>query len=249
MRVTFLGSGDAFGSGGRMNTCFHVQRSSGDTFLVDCGASSMIAIRKEGIEPNRIGAIVLTHLHADHYGGLPTFILDGQLVSERTRPLVIAGPVGLRGRLDALMEAHFPGSSKVQRKFAVDVMELEPDTATTVGIDGPVVTTFEVVHPSGTPSTALRIACDGKVLAYTGDTEWTDTLLDAGRGADLLIAEAYTFDRKVRFHLDYATLREKWPAFDARRLVLTHMSTEMLERTGAVSVGEPASDGLSIEIG
>lgn len=249
MRVTFLGCGDAFGSGGRLNTCFHVERSGGDAFLVDCGASSMIAIRKQRLEPNGIGAIVLTHLHADHYGGLPTFILDGQLVSGRTQPLVIAGPQGLRARLDALMEAHFPGSSQVQRKFSVEVVELAPGKATTAGTDGPVVTAYEVIHPSGTPSTALRIACDGKILAYTGDTEWTDALLDAGRAADLLIAEAYTFDRKVRFHLDYATVRQKWPAFGARRLVLTHMSTDMLGRLGEATVGEPASDGLSIEIG
>lgn len=248
MRITFLGCGDAFGSGGRFNTCFHVDRG-GDALLVDCGASSMIAIRRFGIDPNRIGVILLSHLHADHYGGLPTFILDAQLVSGRLRPLVIAGPVGLSARLEALMEAHFPGSSKVERKYPVEVVELVPGAATAVASNGLVVSAYEAVHPSGTPSLALRAACDGRIVTYTGDTEWTDSLLDAGRGADLLIAEAYTFDRKVRFHLDYATLREKWPAFRAGRLVLTHMSAEMLARHGEVTVGEPATDGLVIELG
>src|ERR1700688_1020123 len=108
MRVQVLGSGDAFGSGGRLNTCFMVHRGT-SSFLIDCGASVMIAIRRFGIDPNQIGAIFLTHLHADHFGGLPFFILDAQLVSRRTAPLTIAGPPGLRDRLTTAMETFFPG--------------------------------------------------------------------------------------------------------------------------------------------
>lgn len=247
MRLKFLGSGDAFGSGGRFNTCFMVDRGAA-SFLIDCGASVMIAIRKFGVDPNSIGTIVLSHLHADHFGGLPSFILDGQLVSQRTRLLTIAGPLGLRGRLDALMEAHFPGSSKVERKFKIEVIELAAETATPVGEDGVHVTAYTVLHPSGTPSLALRIECSGKVLAYTGDTEWVDALIQAGQGADLLIAECYTYDRKVRFHLDYATLREKLPLIDAKRVVLTHMSPEMLARATAIGQCQAASDGLELSI-
>jgi ribonuclease BN (tRNA processing enzyme) len=247
MRLKFLGSGDAFGSGGRLNTCFMVDRGEA-SFLIDCGASAMIAIRKFGVDPNSIGTIVLSHLHADHFGGLPFFILDGQLVSRRTRPLTIAGPQGLRARLEGLMEAHFPGSSKVERKFEVDLIELVPEVPTPLGAEGISATAYTVVHPSGTPSLALRIECDGKVLAYTGDTEWVDTLIKAGQRADLLIAECYTYDRKVRFHLDYATLSEKLPLIGAKRVVLTHMSPEMLARA-ATGRFETASDGLEIAIG
>jgi hypothetical protein len=49
------------------------------------------------------------------------------------------------------------------------------------------------------------------VLAYTGDTEWVDALIEAGHDVDILIAECYTYDRKVRFHLDYASLKENLP--------------------------------------
>ena len=59
----------------------------------------MIAIRKFDIDPNAIRAVLITHLHGDHFGGLPFFILDAQLVSRRTAPLTIAGPPGLRDRL------------------------------------------------------------------------------------------------------------------------------------------------------
>jgi ribonuclease BN (tRNA processing enzyme) len=247
MRLKFLGSGDAFGSGGRLNTCFLVNHGEAG-FLIDCGASAMISIRRFGVDPNLIGAIVLSHLHADHFGGLPFFILDAQLVSRRTRPLTIAGPKGLSERLAALMEAHFPGSSKIERKFPIELIELAPEVEMEVGPDDLSVTAYSVAHPSGTPSLALRIECDGKIITYTGDTEWVDALLNAGRDADLLIAEAYCYERKVRFHLDYTTLREKWPLIGAKRLILTHMSPDMLGRVGELRDCEAANDGLDVEI-
>ena len=78
MRLQFLGSGDAFGSGGRFNTCFHLERANRGNVLIDCGASSMVAIRKWGVDPNAISTVLVTHLHGDHFGGLPFFLLDAQ---------------------------------------------------------------------------------------------------------------------------------------------------------------------------
>lgn len=247
MRLKFLGCGDAFGSGGRMNTCFLINGSYA-SFLIDCGASAMISIRRFGVDPNVINAVILSHLHVDHFGGLPSFILDAQLVSGRTRPLIIAGPKGLGARLDTLMEAHFPGSTKVERKFSIELIETSPGRPVDVGSTGVRVSGFVVSHPSGTPSLALRIECDGKVLAYTGDTEWVDALLEVGRNADLLIAEAYCFERKVRFHLDYATLCERLPMIGAKRLILTHMSPDMLGRVSELRDCQAAHDGLEVEI-
>jgi ribonuclease BN (tRNA processing enzyme) len=93
------------------------------------------------------------------------------------------------------------------------------------------VTAYPVRHPSGSPSYALRLACEDKVICYTGDTEWVDALLPAARGADLLIAEAYTAERSVRYHLDFATLHRHLPEIAAKSVLLTHMSPDMLGRT------------------
>jgi phosphoribosyl 1,2-cyclic phosphodiesterase len=195
MRVQVLGSGDAFGSGGRLNTCFMVHRGT-SSLLIDCGASVMIAIRRFGIDPNQIGAIFLTHLHADHFGGLPFFILDAQLVSRRTSPLAIIGPRGTRARLHALMETCFPGSANAERKFSVEVTEIEPDTPIPVPGVNATVTGYRVTHPSGSPSLGLRVGCDGRVIAYTGDTEWVENIISIGRDSDLFFAEAYWFERR-----------------------------------------------------
>lgn len=244
MELQFLGSGDAFGSGGRFNTCFLVRDRQG-AFLIDCGASSMIALRKFGVDPNTIRAVVISHLHGDHFGGLPFFILDAQLVSRRTAPLVIAGPPGLRRRLDTAMETFFPGSTKIERRFAVDVREMQPREAH--GVEGIEVTPYLMRHPCGAPPFALRIAVDGKVVCYSGDTEWVDELAEAASGADLFVAEAYFADKAIKFHLDYTTLAAHLPAIGARRVIVTHMSPDMLSRHPTLGC-EAAEDGMVISI-
>jgi ribonuclease BN (tRNA processing enzyme) len=244
MKIRFLGCGDAFGSGGRFNTCFHISDETG-AFLVDCGASSMIAIRKFGVDPNAIRAILITHLHGDHFGGLPFFILDAQLVSRRTSPLTVAGPPSLRDRLAAAMENFFPGSTKVERRFEMSVRELEPRVAQDV--EGIEVKPYVVKHPCGAPPFALRLAIGGKVLCYSGDTEWVDSLGDAAEGADLFIAEAYFLDKAVKFHLDYSTLARHLPQLKAKRVILTHMSAETLARIGDTGA-EAAEDGMVVSL-
>lgn len=83
------------------------------------------------------------------------------------------------------------------------------------------VTAFLVKHPSGSPSYALRLTCEDKVICYTSDTEWVDALIPAAHGADLLIAEAYTAGRLVRYHLNWATLQRYLPEIAAKSVLLT----------------------------
>src|SRR3546814_1984922 len=99
----------------------------------------------------------------------------------------------------------------------------------------------------GGPFFSYRIEAAGRVIAYTGDTEWTETLVDIGRDADLLIAEAYFRDKAVPYHLDLATLELNLERIRPKRLILTHMSEDMLRRAGDLPF-EVASDGLEIEV-
>ena len=143
------------------------------------------------------------------------------------------------------MEVLFPGSSATPRKFPLHCTELHPETRTIIGPLA--VTSFPVVHPSGAPAYALRVECGGKVLAYSGDTEWTDALMAAARGADLFICEAYYFEKKVKYHLAYQTLLDKRPDLACRRMILTHMSEDMLRRLPDVDA-EWAEDGKTFTV-
>ena len=241
MKVRFLGSGDAFGSGGRFQTCIHLQ-SGASQLLLDCGASSLIAMRRFGVDPQAIDTVLLTHLHGDHFGGVPFLILDGQF-KRRTRPLTVAGPPGVEARVRQAMEAFFPGSTAIERKFDTRFVELTDRAGVEVG---PVrVTGFGVVHASGAPPFALRVAAEGRVVAYSGDTEWTESLVEAARGADLFIAEALFYDKRVKYHLDLTTLLRERARLECRRLIVTHMGEEMLARVGSLEV-EAAEDGKEV---
>jgi ribonuclease BN (tRNA processing enzyme) len=185
--VTFAGSGDAFGSGGRFQACIHVRPDADQApVLLDCGATSLTALRQAGLDPGEIAAVFVSHLHGDHFGGLPFLILDGQF-SRRAAPLLIAGPPGTRQRLTEAMECLFPGSTQVRMITA------------------------------------------------------------AAKDADLLIAEAYYWDKPVPHHLRHADLTEHEHQITARRVVLTHMSADMLAREPPPG-HEPAHDGMIITI-
>jgi ribonuclease BN (tRNA processing enzyme) len=242
--VRFLGSGDAFGSGGRFQACIHV-RSANSSVLLDCGASSLVAMRRFGVEPNEIDAILVSHLHGDHFGGIPFFILDGQFLSKRERRLLVAGPPGIEQRVRQAQEALFAGSSQTQQKYEMHFLEWHDRRKETIG--GISVTPFEVVHASGAPPFALRLEVDGKTIAYSGDTEWTDALVDAAQETDLFICEANFYDKSVTFHLDYETLMAHRQELNCKRLVLTHMNMEMLARLPSVKV-EAAEDGKEIAL-
>jgi len=244
VNVQFLGSGDAFGSGGRLQTCIYVDAGT-VRFLLDCGASSLIAMKHWGVDPSLIDIILVTHLHGDHFGGLPFFLLDAQLVSGRTRPLVVVGPPDLESRIRDAMEVMFPGSSRVQRKFSLEFVEIAEGNVTRIGPLA--VTPYGVIHASGAPSYALRIEVGGRIIGYSGDTEWTDALIRAAEGADLFVCEAYFFEKRVRYHLDYRSLMAHRGKLCCRRLVLTHMSSDMLGRIESLEV-ECAEDGKSIEL-
>src|SRR5919202_3365858 len=168
--------------------------------------------------------------------------MEAQYVSRREKPLVVAGPPGTENRINEAMEALYPGSSQTQREFTLEFVELPSATATTIG--PLVVTPYDVVHPSGAPSYALRVACNDKVIAYSGDTEWTDTLIQAAQGADLFICDCYFFEKGGWYHLDYQTLLERRTELECRRLILTHMSDEMLRRIQNLDI-EGAEDGKS----
>jgi ribonuclease BN (tRNA processing enzyme) len=246
MRLTIAGCGDAFGSGGRFNTCFYLETAKG-VLLVDCGASALIAMKGMGLDPSRVDAIVLSHLHGDHFGALPFLLLDAQFLAERSRPLLIAGPPGTRKRLDEAQEMFFPRSSRNKWRFKWEVQEIELQRP--IDILGHSVNTTEVIHYSGAPSTAVRVSDGKSVFAYSGDTQWTDALVPIADGADLFIVECYAYSGDPPGHLTWSTLQPRLKELRARRIMLTHMNPTMLERLDEVRAAGllVAKDGATLE--
>jgi ribonuclease BN (tRNA processing enzyme) len=244
MHLQFIGCGDAFGSGGRFNTCLHLVGATTNV-LIDCGASSLPALKRSGIERNAINAILITHFHADHFGGVPFFLLDAHHVSRRERALTIVGPPGLEAWLMRAMEAAFPGALANSWRFSLALHEVALERTDQIG---PLqATPYHVIHDDRAgPCLAYRIAVEGRIVAYSGDTEWTEALLAVGRDADVFVCECYRRDHPVRAHLSLADLARELPRIGAKRVILTHMGEEMLSRLDTVPY-ETAADGLTIE--
>jgi ribonuclease BN (tRNA processing enzyme) len=242
--VRVLGCGDAFGSGGRFQTCFVVTSKSG-CCLIDCGATAMVAMRRFEVDPDSIDTVFISHLHGDHFAGLPFLLLQQQFIGHRERPLTIAGPPETRLRLLAALDVMFPGSASMDWRFPLRFTEL---TAGRIEQLGPfAITAFAVVHPSGAPAFALRLEVADRIIAYSGDTEWTETLIDVGRAADLLLSECYSFKGKPKFHLNYKTLKSNIERIEAKRVLLTHMGEDMLARLDQLTI-DAVEDGQLIEL-
>ena len=244
MRLTVVGSGDAFGSGARFQTCIALTTDpiGPPRVLVDCGATSLTALRQQQLNPNDIDTVLVSHLHGDHFGGLPFLVLDGQF-RRRTEDLTIVGPAGTRARLEQAMEALYPGSTAVRRRFDVHVLEHVDRRPLQ---HGPLrITPFEVRHASGAPAYALRVESPTGSMAYSGDTEWTDTLLDAAANVEVFLCEGYS-PTPVRWHLDLDTLARYRDQFSCRELVLTHLSPTAL--ASDLTSWRVAHDGLQLGV-
>ena len=244
-KVTFAGCGDAFGSGGRFNSCFVVDVDD-FRFAIEFGASSLVALKQVGIEHSSIDAFVFTHIHADHCSGIPSMILDSMLGAKRTKPMFIAGPRDTEVRMKEMMESMLPGSHIMVPKFDLTWVDMEIMKPNPVG-EHLTVTPYPAHHTAETNPTSIRCEAGGKVVSYTGDTAWTKHIPKISKDADLFICESYFYEKPIRFHMNYPDVREHWDEFEAKRTILTHFSPEMLAMVDQVPE-ECAHDGLVVEI-
>jgi ribonuclease BN (tRNA processing enzyme) len=249
MQLTILGSGDAFSGGGRLPSCYLVDTGRA-TFLLDCGPAILPALKRQGRSSNDFDVIVISHLHGDHFCGLPFLLLDAIYPARRTRPLTLIGPPGLEARFRLACEVLYPRMLDTPRAFPLTFIELAAEAPREVeALPGTVITPFEVNHYSGSPSYALRFESGGKVFAFSGDAGWGDNVVRAGKGADLYLLECYQFDLTLTMHMDYVTIARHFEDMGARQIVLTHMSEAMLARTGEIDTARcmAAEDGMVVE--
>jgi ribonuclease BN (tRNA processing enzyme) len=245
MKITVIGSGDAFGSGGRFNSCLHVEAGA-ERLLLDCGATSLVALNQAGIDRNSLSTLLFTHFHGDHFGGLPAFLLEAQFVLRRSAPLTIAGPKGIEERARQAIELDFPGATGNAWRFAIRYVEITPEAP--AALAGIAIETFPMVHDQRAgPCQGYRLSHGGKVFAFSGDSAWTPALVPLAAGADALLIECYTWDKVLANHLDYGTLAAHRAELGARRIILTHMGPSMLAHREPLPE-ERAHDGLVIAL-
>jgi ribonuclease BN (tRNA processing enzyme) len=244
MKLHILGCGDAFGSGGRNNSGYLVEAKD-RLFLLDCGPTTLLALKRAGFDPKQLDVIFLSHLHGDHYGGVPFFLLEYLYENPRATALHVAGPPGTEERVKNLYRLMFGDAAEPRElpPIVFDVLESERQVA----IGGIQVLPFRVPHQVRDISLGFKLIYEGKQILYSGDSAWTDVFITHARGVDLFLCECCFYDRESPNHMNYRNLQENLSRLECRRLVLTHMSSEMLTRKGELPV-EMAEDGMVIEI-
>ena len=244
VKVQFVGTGDAFGSGGRLQTCIHVSAPGGN-YLLDCGCSSLIGLRRFKLAVEQIDTVIVSHLHGDHFGGIPFLLLDGQYLTQRSRPLTLIGPQGLQRQVEAALDVLYPGTLNGGVDFPLTYLELTPEKVLS---HGPLeICAWTMKHGNSGQALGLQVTGDSRRIAYTGDTEWTENMVPLSAGADLMVCECFQYDQPIPSHLDYMTLLEKRSQLDCRQVVLTHAGEDMLQRQEGLEF-PLAYDGFSLEL-
>jgi ribonuclease BN (tRNA processing enzyme) len=242
--IVFVGTSDAFGAGGRRQSAVLV-RAPGGSVLVDCGATTGSGLSAMGIDQDEIESIVVSHFHGDHFGGIPLLLLSALYEYRRTRPLRIAGPPGIEGRVRRLAAAMSHSLEDREWSFPLEFTELPAGREVPLG---PVkVRSFETHHSPDSVPHGLILETGAERLAYSGDTGWFDQLPGLVAGAALFICECtyHADENQFEYHLNHELLVENKHRFDCGRILLTHLGAEMSDRRGHCEF-ETADDGLRI---
>jgi ribonuclease BN (tRNA processing enzyme) len=243
-RVTILGSSDAFGAGGRLFGCYLVETST-TTFLLECGPTVLQGFKGTGYDTARLDFILVSHLHGDHFGGIPFLLMEYRFQTPRERPLALYGPAGLRERVDDLFSALYRGIAAGDEPFEITYGEVRPGTAFRVA--DVLVEPFGVSHVPDLTCVGYRVSADGKTICFSGDSSWGPELKAAAAGVDLFLCECSTYDTQLDIHVSYPEVAAEAATIGCKRLVLTHLGCEVLTRADEVSL-ECATDGMTIEL-
>ena len=244
VRITCLGSGDAFCSGGRRMSGYFIETPK-SAMLLDCGPTVLEALRNMRLSAVSLDIVFLSHLHGDHFGGMPFLFLHCLYIESRKRPLCIAGSPGTESRVRSLFELTYADTAAAELPFDLSFMDAIPGVA--IESKDIKLIPFPVPHQASPPSLGCEIIAGGRKIVYSGDSGWTEELPAHTEDADLFLCECTFFESRNDTHLDYPRIMENRGRFGAKRILLTHLGQEVLDHASEVGL-EMAYDGLVVDL-
>ena len=248
--MTIIGSGTSVPLDGRGAPGYLV-RVSGEAIAFDLGPGTVHRWSAAGVSCLDVGEVYVTHLHPDHIADLVTFLFAlRNPYFKRTKPLRIIGPVGLMDHYRGLMNQY--GYWVEEEGYELSLTE---NSGMVSKRDGYTVTSRLVRHTS--TSLGYRVETpDGRVFAYSGDTDTCEAIIELGRRAQVMVLECSVPDeRRIEGHLTPALAGEIAAECGVEKLVLTHFyplfqGIDIVERVRKVYGGEVilAEDLMRIEV-
>lgn len=226
VEVLFLGTGDAFGSGGRRQAAIFARAEGCPRgVLLDAGPGCHASLRQAGLSSDDLAAVVLSHFHGDHYGGFPFLELDAMRVKRRI-PLLVLAPPGARERLRALRECLYRG---LPDRFAAEITEVLPRETAPLpeAAGGGCARAIAALHQPDGWALSWRLRLGGRTIVYSGDTAFNERLVAESADADLLIHECTALE-PLPGHTSHRELREAASRITARRTLLVHTGKDVL---------------------
>jgi len=255
VRLSVIGSSDAFNSGGRGNSCYWLEELNHSNMMVDLGPTALKNLKSMGRDHTALEIICFTHLHGDHIGGFPFWMLDSTYNQIRSSEIHIIGPVGVETRLMDLLRICFGDVADGPAPFDIRFTELRPGEKVSVG--GWTIKGFEADHMDRPEQPlCLRVESSlGPSVAFSGDTQYCDGLFEAARNADVLVCECSAMRPPAGRHCTWEEWINYFPRLETKRLILTHLNEEMRANTHQLKVPPPcdlelefADDGLVFDI-
>jgi len=231
-----IGSGDAFHSGAKFHTSYFYHTPN-HNFLIDCGATTLLGLKKLNISTNNIDTIIISHFHGDHFGGLPFLLLEMNKLEQRNKPLQIVVPKSEKNKIRHLFTLLYPGAEDTLDKLDITYLNFEKQ----VFIGDIIIESFAVNHAPNISCFGLSIADKKKKLAFSGDTEWCENLIPLAKDSNLFLCECNFYDQNIKGHLNYVQIKNNVSLIKSEKIILTHAGNSMLERKNIDL--EIASDG------
>ena len=212
--------------------------------MLECGPSALAGLKRAGIPSDAPDALLISHLHGDHFGGVPFLLLEYLFSNPRSRPLVIAGPPTTAQRVWSLYGELYREAHCREIRFDIDWIVAEPGSSFRLaGFD---VRAFEVPHTTDPVSLGYRIESPEGVVVFSGDSAWTDAFVEQTHGADLFLCECCSLRPETKLHTSYEDILANRARLGCKRLLLTHLGADV--RAAASIDVERAHDGMTVEI-
>jgi ribonuclease BN (tRNA processing enzyme) len=216
--LLFLGTGNGFASGGRYWSSFLLN----ERYLIDCCPVALPHLKKEGAALEEIEAILISHFHGDHWFGLPFLFLEYAEHTHRSRPLTIVGPPGIEERVRTLTAMAFPNTMKKEMGYSLRFEDVSDGA--TASVNGLTYTARRVDHVDGLDCFGYRLEVDDRALAYSGDSQLCDALIDLATDADAFVVECSCWDGACGPHMGPPEIRELRERLGpAPAFILTHL--------------------------